>query len=137
MIECIAELLNMGVSLGLFSFTPVSGTALADRPPPEPAHYRRIQAAYWLLSKRLVKSCEFRYNDSGRLQSLGRTRRQLAQALDGGAAFCTSGCQGCNRPYYNERPGGFMYNYPRPLTAAESQREIQRTLESLGAGEDA
>ncbi|MCW3977503.1 MAG: radical SAM protein, partial [Candidatus Bathyarchaeota archaeon] len=25
----------------------------------------------------------------------------------------TSGCPGCNRPYYNERPGGPLYNYPR------------------------
>jgi len=37
-----------------------------------------------------------------------------------GEAFQTSGCPGCNRPYYNERPGGFIYNYPRPLSAAET-----------------
>jgi biotin synthase-related radical SAM superfamily protein len=36
-----------------------------------------------------------------------------------GEAFCTAGCPGCNRPFYNERPGGPMYNYPRPLTPAE------------------
>ncbi|MGC8933076.1 MAG: radical SAM protein [Candidatus Methanodesulfokora sp.] len=27
-------------------------------------------------------------------------------------AFLTSGCPGCNRPFYNERPGGPIYNYP-------------------------
>jgi biotin synthase-related radical SAM superfamily protein len=36
-----------------------------------------------------------------------------------GEAFCTAGCPGCNRPFYNERPAGPMYNYPRPLTPAE------------------
>ena len=37
-----------------------------------------------------------------------------------GQAFQTSGCPGCNRPYYNERPGRTMFNYPRPLTPEES-----------------
>ena len=27
-------------------------------------------------------------------------------------AVLTSGCPGCNRPFYNERPRGPIYNYP-------------------------
>jgi biotin synthase-related radical SAM superfamily protein len=42
-----------------------------------------------------------------------------------GEAFETSGCADCNRPYYNEQPGGPLYNYPRPLTSEETQRAIQ------------
>ena len=45
--------------------------------------------------------------------------------------FETSGCPGCNRPYYNERPGGMLYNYPRPLTAAEAAREIEFLFAAL------
>ena len=26
--------------------------------------------------------------------------------------FQTTGCPGCNRPFYNEAPGGEVYNYP-------------------------
>ena len=26
--------------------------------------------------------------------------------------FNTYGCEGCNRPFYNERPSGPIYNYP-------------------------
>jgi len=31
----------------------------------------------------------------------------------------TSGCPNCNRPYYNEKPSGPIYNYPRPLKKEE------------------
>ena len=44
--------------------------------------------------------------------------------LAGGEAFETAGCPDCNRPFYNERPGGTMYNYPRSLTAAEAEQAI-------------
>jgi biotin synthase-related radical SAM superfamily protein len=42
-----------------------------------------------------------------------------------GEPFQTSGCPDCNRPFYNEQPGGPLYNYPRPLTAGEVARAIQ------------
>jgi len=38
-----------------------------------------------------------------------------------------TGCDGCNRPYYNERPRGPMYNYPRPLNKKEVLAAIQET----------
>jgi biotin synthase-related radical SAM superfamily protein len=33
--------------------------------------------------------------------------------------FLTSGCADCNRPFYNEKPSGPIYNYPRKLTTQE------------------
>jgi len=45
--------------------------------------------------------------------------------LGTGEAFRTSGCPGCNRPYYNERPSGPFYNYPRGLTEEEARREAR------------
>jgi len=42
-----------------------------------------------------------------------------------GEPFRTSGCPDCNRPFYNERPSGPLYNYPRPLTTEEAARAIQ------------
>jgi biotin synthase len=42
-----------------------------------------------------------------------------------GEPFQTSGCPDCNRPFYNEQPGGPLYNYPRPLMAGEVARAIQ------------
>ena len=42
-----------------------------------------------------------------------------------GEPFQTSGCPNCNRPFYNEQPGGILYNYPRPLTAEETAQAVQ------------
>jgi biotin synthase len=57
----------------------------------------------------------------------------LNDILQDGAAFQTSGCQGCNRPYYNERPGGVMYNYARPLSPEEAQAAIAELFASRPA----
>ena len=51
----------------------------------------------------------------------------LKQILSTGTAFQTTGCVGCNRPFYNERPKGPMYNYPRNL----SNDEVTTILEEL------
>ena len=50
-----------------------------------------------------------------------------------GDAFQTVGCPGCNRPYYNERPSGPLYNYPRDLTMEELNNEkemIKRLIQN-------
>jgi biotin synthase len=45
-----------------------------------------------------------------------------------GESFMTRGCPDCNRPYYNERPGGPMYNYPFPLGTGEAERALKEAL---------
>jgi biotin synthase len=59
------------------------------------------------------------FDSTGRLVALGN------RGLLKGEAFETSGCADCNRPYYNEQPGGPLYNYPRPLTSEETERAIE------------
>jgi biotin synthase len=116
-----------GVSVSLFSFTPVRGTALAHRRPPPLAVYRRMQAARWLIVNGGTGLDELAFDKDGRLTSLGFLTTEpsgCAALLADGTAFCTSGCPGCNRPFYNERPGGPMYNYPRPLEPEESYRAV-------------
>lgn len=120
MVDTIAACLSRGITVGLFAFTPVRGTAFADRPPPPLAAYRRLQAAHHLLRlgyDRAVIRCR-----DGRIIAFDLP--DAAGLLADGQAFRTSGCPDCNRPYYNERPGGVMYNYPRPLTAAEAAAAI-------------
>jgi biotin synthase-related radical SAM superfamily protein len=36
--------------------------------------------------------------------------------------FQTSGCPDCNRPFYNEKPSGPFYNYPRKLEIKEIEK---------------
>ncbi|MGD8626813.1 MAG: radical SAM protein [Anaerolineae bacterium] len=116
MVERIQWAHDRGVTVGLFAFTPVRGTHLADRPPPSMASYRRLQAARWLIVHDLARAEGMSFGDEGRLADLG------ARLPVGGEAFRTSGCPDCNRPFYNEQPGGPTYNYPQPLTAEEAAR---------------
>lgn len=119
MVERIQWAHDRGVTVGLFAFTPVRGTHLASRPAPPLAVYRRMQAARWLIVHDLARAGAMAFDPEGRLSRLG------APLPGGGEPFQTSGCPDCNRPYYNERPGGVMYNYARPLTAGEAAQAIQ------------
>ncbi len=131
MAEIMQQLHDLGITIGLFSFTPVTGTALADCSSPDLEHYRRMQVAHWFIVGDLVRAETFCYNKEGRLVGYGLPPARLRELLAEGEAFRTSGCPDCNRPYYNEHPGGPLYNYPRPLTRQEIDREIDALLETL------
>jgi biotin synthase len=109
---------DLGVTVGLFAFTPVRGAYLANQPPPPLAAYRRLQAARWLIVHDQIRVEEMAFDGDGKLRKLGAPP-------PGGEAFQTSGCPDCNRPFYNEQPGGPLYNYPRPLTAQEAAGAVQ------------
>jgi biotin synthase len=119
MVDRIQWAHDQGLVVGLFAFTPVRGTHLADRPPPPLAVYRRMQAVRWLVVHGLSRSEDMAFDDKGRLLGLG------AVLPENGQPFRTSGCPDCNRPFYNEQPGGPLYNYPRPLTRAEADRALR------------
>jgi biotin synthase len=121
------KMFNNGITVGLFAFTPVKGTCLEGEIPPSLARYRRIQLMRYLLSKRVEFLPEF--DKVGNLISMDVVKRVTlvlgtSVTLLGGRAVgdmvLTSGCAGCNRPYYNEKPLGPMFNYPfRPKEAVE------------------
>jgi len=129
-VQLLAHLVQSGVQVGLFAFTPIKGTPLGDRPQPAPDSYRRIQVAHYLLRERLVGADRFSFR-GGRLVDFGLPFAELQKLLASGEAFRTTGCPDCNRPYYNERPGGVIYNYPRPLTRDEAERELSLLFHSL------
>ncbi len=123
MVERIAWMHQRGVTVGLFAFTPVRGTEMENMPAPALAHYRRMQAARHLICQDLARVSDFTFDQDGRLTAIAVP--DWRTLLLDGKAFETSGCPDCNRPYYNERPAGPMYNYPRPLSAEEAQRAIE------------
>lgn len=123
-VDLIQWLVDRGITIGLFAFTPVSGTAWSDRQPPDLGHYRRIQAALWLITRGATRVELIRFDEAGGLVDYGLPQDVLRALLGAGEAFRTPGCPGCNRPYYNERPGGTMYNYPRPLTPEEARAAV-------------
>ena len=127
----LQEIVDRQITVGLFAFTPVRGTSWGKRQPPALASYRRIQAARYLMSIGVCRVQDFTFSTVGQLLSYGLNRQRLCELLADGRAFQTAGCPGCNRPYYNERPGRAVYNYPRPLYPKEIEAAISLVLSEL------
>lgn len=123
MAETIQRMHDLGFVVGLFAFTPVRGTRLEDASPPPISTYRRMQVAQYLITNNLARIGNFTFAATGQLLSFNLPR--LPEILADGAAFRTSGCPDCNRPFYNERPGGPMYNYPKALTSQQVEAAIE------------
>ena len=115
---------DKGCGIALFAFTPVRGTQL-DLAPPLLERYRALQLARYLIVNNQARVEDMAF-DEGKLASINVDPAMLDRALESGTPFRTSGCPNCNRPMYNERPGGDLYNHPAPLTAAEKSaaREV-------------
>lgn len=124
-IYLIQRLHNTGVLPVLFAFTPVIGTRLEGLSQPSIESYRRIQVARHLIVHGYANMNDIEF-DKGRI--VGFKLSDLPELLSDGTVFRTTGCPGCNRPFYNERPSGPLFNYPRKLTP----EEIKKELEALG-----
>jgi len=128
MVYAIQKCVDIGVLPALFAFTPVSGTALENRDPPSIQEYRRVQVARYVIFKGLSRAELMSFDDRGRITSFGVDAETLRDIVNSGEPFLTSGCPHCNRPYYNEKPSGPIYNYPKPLRADD----IIKAAEALG-----
>lgn len=126
-VETIQKCIDLGVLPALFAFTPIHGTALEDHPQPKIEKYRRIQLARYLIVNRTSRYECMSFDANGCIRDFGVEDEKLMEAVKTGKPFLTSGCPGCNRPYYNEKPGGPIYNYPRTVRQEELV-EIEKEL---------
>jgi biotin synthase-related radical SAM superfamily protein len=118
MARAIQLLHDQGITIGLFAFTPIAGTTLANHPQPDISSYRRIQLARFLITSNMSR-VELMHFNGGRVVGFGMEQGVLNRIVDSGEPFRTSGCPDCNRPFYNESPRGPIYNYPRKPTSKE------------------
>lgn len=109
-VQIMQKMAGLGVTAALFAFTPAKGSIMEHASPCHIGQYRRMQAARWkIFSGGRGPAWDPQFNSQG----------QLLNPPDAPAdAFETSGCGGCNRPYFDS-PASHLYNYPRHLTAAE------------------
>jgi biotin synthase-related radical SAM superfamily protein len=129
--ETIQKLADQDIQTALFAFTPVRGTRMQNRSPPDLAMYRRIQLARHLITHGLASNNSFHYDKNGKITSYCINETKLLTVIADGKPFETTGCPDCNRPYYNEKPSGPIYNYPKPATreeiaAIKAQLELTR-----------
>lgn len=119
MSEAIQRCHDLGILVGLFAFTPIPGSLLANSPRPSLVSYRRIQLARWVIIHEAARAGNMEFDADGRLTSFGIQDRDLLRLVNDGQPFETSGCPDCNRPFYNERPSGPIYNHPWKLTSED------------------
>lgn len=118
-IKFLQTIVNRDVIPALFAFTPIRGTKLHNRPQPSIDSYRRIQVGSYLIVNNLSTYKKMHFDSEGKLCNFGLSPEQIEKNVERGKPFLTSGCPDCNRPYYNERPKGTPYNYPRPPSFGE------------------
>jgi len=127
LIQTVQDCVDIGVLPALFAFTPIRGTALAAQNQPAVDVYRRIQLARYLIVGGFAKAEDMLFDDAGRVVDFGISKPKLLTMVETGLPFLTSGCPSCNRPFYNEKPSGPLYNYPRSISPAEL-KQIKREL---------
>jgi biotin synthase len=130
--ELVLELHRAGVLVSLFAFTPVRGTRMEHGDPPALASYRKLQLLLGLLDWQEEECFSVAYDARKSIHGLGVDEAQVRSFLHGHFVFVTHGCPGCNRPFYNETPGGTMFNYPN-VPIATVQGEIDQFIEDLKA----
>ncbi|UCH32755.1 MAG: radical SAM protein [Candidatus Bathyarchaeota archaeon] len=131
MIETIQWCVDHHIYPALFAFTPIHGIAMENSQPPTINRYRRIQLARYFLVHGMARFEEMIFGEKGLITGFGASRVQVRKAIQSGKPFLTSGCPNCNRPYYNEKPSGPIYNFPESPT----QSEIKRIENQLGFGD--
>ncbi|MHA1378838.1 MAG: radical SAM protein [Candidatus Helarchaeota archaeon] len=129
-VSFIQSLFNLKVHTGLFAFTPIKGTILQNKTQPSISSYRRIQLARYIIINEKGNIDDFKFDNHGKLIDFGLNSNEILEIIQSGLPFLTSGCPGCNRPYYNERPGKNLYNFPRMVSQDEIE-EIKMQLQSV------
>ncbi|MEM1675649.1 MAG: radical SAM protein [Desulfurococcaceae archaeon] len=97
----IYELINNGVDVALFPYVDDYFRVSVD-----PIYYRFIQITRFLLLKGYSLQ-EILRNFKLRREILIDVMENIDKYFE---AFLTTGCPGCNRPYYTENPRGPFYN---------------------------
>ena len=123
----IQRCVDMSVLPALFAFTPVRGTALEAKSPPKVEAYRRVQLARYLIVNGKARFENIAFGDEGKIAGFGLASEKLEHIIASGLPFHTSGCPDCNRPFYNEKPSGPLYNYPEN----PSREEIEKIKKQL------
>jgi biotin synthase len=119
MVSTIQKCVDMAILPALFAFTPIPGTALGNKAQPPIVQYRRIQIARHLIVRRIARCKDMGFNQKGLITDFGISKERMSQIIRTGEPFVTSGCPNCNRPFFNEKPSGPIYNFPREPTLTE------------------
>jgi len=126
----IEELHNLTILISLFAFTPIKGTKFENINKPSLQTFRKLQLGRFLLVNKEKSQKDFTFNKTGDIVRININKKELKDIINNTEAFLTSGCPGCNRPYYTSKPSGPIYNYPRKVKESENE-EIYNILQNF------
>jgi biotin synthase len=136
-LDVAQQIRDMGGHNHMFAFFPERGSLMEDWPPAERGQWRRVQLARFIIDYAGGHLRDMRFDDEGRVIGFGVPEQELAEIINSGKPFRTSGCPGkdddvsaCNRPYGDSGPTDIL-SFPFAL----ARRDVARIRRQL-AGED-
>ena len=117
----IEELHQLRILVSLFAFTPIKGTKFENLDQPSIFNFRKLQLGRYLIVNRGKTMSDFAFNTKGDIVHFNISKKEMKDIINNTEAFLTSGCPGCNRPFYTSKPSGPIYNFPRKLIRSENE----------------
>ncbi|MFX0009078.1 MAG: radical SAM protein [Candidatus Hermodarchaeota archaeon] len=127
-LELVEKLNTLQIRVSLFAFAPIKGTHLENLEPPELLIFRKLQLGWFLLMNNILDLENIIFNSKDEIIKFNLNKKELWNIIEGSNVFETSGCPGCNRPYYTSKPTGPIYNYPRKLSIAEKEEIFNQIM---------
>jgi len=141
-LEVCQKIKDMGGHNHMFAFFPEQGSMMEDWPACDRAQWRRVQLARFIIDYAGGHISKMLFNDQGQVIDYGMPENELADLINSGKPFQTSGCPGkddeevsaCNRPYGDSSPSDIL-SFPFALNRKDVEL-IKRQMagEDIGAG---
>jgi biotin synthase len=125
---------DKGARSHLFSFYRENGSRLENHPQCPAGQYRRIQVARHIIDYDMGRAEDMKFEDDGKITDFGIPFKNVAEIIEKGAAFQTTGCPGkteisaCNRPFGDSSPKNIR-SFPFELNAGDVNRVRKELLE--------
>ena len=142
LLEVAQRIKDMGGHNHMFAFFPERGSLMEDWPACDRGQWRRVQLARFVIDYTGGHLRDMRFNDRGQVIGFGLPEDKLAELINSGKPFQTSGCPGreddvsaCNRPYGDSSPSDIL-SFPFALDRADIEivkRQMQG--EKIEAGQ--
>ena len=137
-LEVCQRIKDMGGHNHMFAFFPERGSLMEDWPACDRGQWRRVQLARFIIDYAGGHVAQMSFDDAGRVSDFGLPEGELAELINSGKPFQTSGCPGkddeeisaCNRPYGDSSPTD-IYSFPFAL----AKRDVEGVKRQMG-GED-
>lgn len=115
LINAMKGFFDNDVLVSLFAFTPIKGTPLEHFETVPIERYRKMQFVRSLLFKKIPFKPIYEEDILKEIE-MDYKKEFIESLLNDLSIYMTQGCPNCNRPFYNEKPNGPMYNFPSLLT---------------------